>query len=140
MAPMTIRTMPMVPRIGMWMMNPTTRSMSPRMIMMSPWVEWRGRKSAADRVAVAEAEPEQQHDHRSDEGSDDSGGLQEAVLGVLVEDQVAEESADERSDDAQHDGHPDGDVLPAGHNQARKRAGDQPDDDDADDETEHVLP
>jgi 2-keto-3-deoxy-L-fuconate dehydrogenase len=39
-----------------------------------------------------------------------------------VEDQVAEEPADERADDPEGDGHRDGDVLPAGHEQAGKGA------------------
>ena len=46
------------------------------------------------------------------------GRLEEAVLGVLVEEQVAEETADERADDAEHDRHQDADVLLAGDEQA----------------------
>ena len=47
------------------------------------------------RAAGAEMSPYEQNDDRSDDGANDARGLEEAVLSVLVEEQVAEESADE---------------------------------------------
>jgi hypothetical protein len=77
---------------------------------------------------------------RADDGADDAGGLQEPVLGVVVEEQVAEESAHEGSDNPEDDGHKDRHVLTAGHDQPCEGAGDQSDDDQGDDESEHGEP
>src|SRR5664279_1054895 len=96
--------------------------------------------SAANRAAPADPQPDQQDDDRTDEGTNDPRGLQETVLGVLVENDVAQKPADERPDNTQDDRHQDRDVLSAGHDEAGQRAGDQTDDDDADDETQHDVP
>ena len=52
-------------------------------------------------------------------------GLEEAVGGVLAEEQVAEEAADERADDPEDDRHRDRQVLLAGDDQAGEEPGDE---------------
>jgi hypothetical protein len=91
----------------------------------------------ADGVPLPDAGVDQHHDDGSDDRSDDAGGLEEAVVGVFVEDQVAEKAPDERADDAEHNGHQDADVLPAGDEQTSHRSGDESDDDEADDQSDH---
>src|SRR3954447_23966959 len=59
-------------------------------------------------AAVATHRPvDQQGDDGTDDGAQQTGRLQEATLGVVVEQGVTQEAPDERADDAEQDRGPD---------------------------------
>src|SRR5258706_4126177 len=70
----------------------------------------------------------EQHDHRPDDGHDDSRRMEHRAVGRLRE-QAAEEAADERTDDTEPDRHPEAHDVEPGHQCARDEAGDGADDD-----------
>src|SRR6478609_9077712 len=96
-------------------------------------------RSGANPALAAELEPQQQDDDRADDRPDDARRLEEPVLPVGPEQQVPQEATDEGPDDPDHNGGEDGQVLLSWDEQARDGAGDQADDEQADDETDHVY-
>src|ERR1051326_4897484 len=106
---------------------------------------WRGTCSVAgpDPAAAAAAlSARQAQDEQQDDGADDradDAGRVELVRDPVELDELPQEATQERADDSEQDGAQDAHGVPAGHEQPRHGACDEPDDDQDNDECDHAA-
>jgi methionyl-tRNA synthetase len=92
--------------------------------------------AAAAGLGVEETEQEQQ-DQGTDDRSDDPDGVEAVNAERVVLDQVLQEAAHERAHDTEHDGAEQPDGVTPGDEEARDGAGNEADDDQNDNESNH---
>jgi methionyl-tRNA synthetase len=96
------------------------------------------RRLSATPAGLRVEQPQQdEQDQGTDNRSDDPDRVEAVNAQRVVLDQVLQEAAHERSHDAEHDGAEDADGVAAGDQQPSDGAGDQPDDNQYDDESDH---
>ena len=82
----------------------------------------------AGRPAAGGRPVDQEGDDRPDDGAEDPGSLNTAVIEVLPEQQVAQEAADEAADDAEDQGRPDAHRVRPRNEEPGEKAGHEADD------------